>query len=96
MNLADLRRFCVKQRSRIRFSLENGMDCVISEQGICQIPALQAPPSFKLDEQLDRISAFVIETASGKDRTSTRTVSRTDLEVLTAGGELPTHVEHED
>ncbi|MCX6620149.1 MAG: hypothetical protein NTY38_03545 [Acidobacteria bacterium] len=86
----------MKQRSRIRFPLDNGMECIITEQGICQIPALQAPPQFQFDELFAKVTAFFIESPDGKDRTTSRKLSRTELESLTAGGELAVHVDHDE
>ena len=46
MNLSDLRKVTVKKHLRIRFPLSNGMECVVNEHGIAQVPALRAfPPS---------------------------------------------------
>ena len=52
MKLADLRKLSIKKQLRIRFRLKNGMECVINEHGVAQVPALQAPPEFNLEEEL--------------------------------------------
>jgi hypothetical protein len=61
MTLVDLRKFAIRRQSRIRFVLRNGMECVVSEDGIARVPALQAVPQFNLEEELTAASAFVVE-----------------------------------
>jgi hypothetical protein len=63
MKLADLRKVTVKKHLRIRFHLSNGMECVVNEHGVAQVPALRAVPSFNLEEELVGVQAFVVEPA---------------------------------
>ena len=58
MNLSDLRKVTVKKHLRIRFPLSNGMECVVNEHGIAQVPALRAVPAFNLEEELGGAQAF--------------------------------------
>jgi hypothetical protein len=101
MNLADLRRVTVKKRLRIRFALSNGMECILNEHGVAQIPALNAVPNFNLEQELAGVQQFVVETpAAEKDRNipKPRTYTRDEMQTLTTaspGGEHG-HDEHDD
>lgn len=64
MTLVDLRRLAIRKQSKIRFALRNGMECVISEDGIARVPALKSVPEFNLEEELAVASAFVMDAAS--------------------------------
>ena len=61
MKLADLRKLAIRKQIRIRFPLKNGMECVINERGVAQVPALKAPPEFNLEEELATAETFVTE-----------------------------------
>jgi len=61
MMLADLRKLAIRKQSRIRFVLRNGMECVIAEDGIARVPALQSVPEFNLEQELSAATAFVME-----------------------------------
>jgi len=102
MNLSDLRRVTVKNNLRIRFPLSNGMECVVNEHGIAQVPELHAVPAFNLEQELGFAQEFTAEpaVASGKEknRSSPRRYSRDEMVVLvTAGASGPAaHDDHED
>ena len=61
MKLADLRKLSIRQNLKIRFQLANGMECVITEHGVAQVPALRRVPDFNLEQELASISEFVLE-----------------------------------
>src|SRR5262249_48826998 len=63
MKLADLRRTAIRSCVRIRFPLSNGMECVLNEHGIAQIPALRAAPDFDLENELAQAVQFTVEPA---------------------------------
>ncbi|MGC9951476.1 MAG: hypothetical protein ABSF64_34405 [Bryobacteraceae bacterium] len=102
MKLSDLRKVTVKKHLRIRFPLSNGMECVVNEHGIAQVPALRAVPAFNLEDELVRVQAFVVEPADAgeKDKTKPKSRSYTRDEMsafATAGaGVQAAHDEHED
>jgi hypothetical protein len=102
MKLSDLRRVTVKQNLRIRFPLSNGMECILNEHGIAQVPALRAVPSFSLEDELARAVEFMVEPAgfSEKDKAKLkpRRYTRDEMATLaTAGTGSPAgHDEHED
>ena len=102
MKLADLRKVTVKKHLRIRFHLSNGMECVVNEHGVAQVPALRAVPSFNLEEELVGVQAFVVEPAEvgGKEKAKpqARNYSRAEMTTFaTAGaGADSAHDEHDD
>jgi hypothetical protein len=76
MKLADLRRVAIKTGVRFRFPLSNGLECVLTEHGIAEIPALRAVPNFDLEDELARAVQFTMEPVSTAEK------SRNRLEVL--------------
>jgi hypothetical protein len=102
MRLSDLRKVTVKKRLRIRFPLSNGMECVVNEHGIAQVPALRAVPSFNLEEELVGVREFVVEPADAgekdKGKPKLRSYTRDEMAALVtagAGGEAA-HDDHDD
>jgi hypothetical protein len=61
MTLVDLRRLAIQQQSKIRFVLGNGMECVVAEDGIARVPALQGVPEFNLEQELAAATRFSME-----------------------------------
>jgi hypothetical protein len=61
MTLVDLRRLAIRKQSKIRFVLRNGMECIVSEDGIARVPALKTVPEFNLEEELASATVFVVE-----------------------------------
>jgi len=101
MKLADLRKLAVKRQYRIRFTLPNGMDCVVDERGIARVPALRQAPDFSLEEQLKSVSGFVLDPAvpnSGRKAPASRAVTSNELaEMLISGtSEASRHDDHDE
>jgi len=102
MKLSDLRRVTVRKNLRIRFPLSNGMECVLNEHGIAQVPALRAVPAFNLEEELAAAREFVVEPAGATEKDKTRQkpprrYTRDEMATLvTAGAGAAGHEEHED
>lgn len=100
MKLADLRKLAIKQRTRIRFALSNGMECVVTEQGIAQVPVLKTVPDFNLEEEVARAERFQLETPSTDSRKAPRlqSLSREQLAGMAAAGGAETvhHDEHDE
>jgi hypothetical protein len=102
MRLSDLRKVAVKKHLRIRFPISNGMECLVNEHGIAQVPALRAVPAFKLEDELAAVQAFAVEPAetSGKDKVKPKARSYTRDEMTafatSGGGAEAAHDEHED
>ncbi len=61
MKLGELRRLAIKKRLKIHFRLKNGMECIVNEDGVAQIPALRAIPDFNLEDELAAAGEFLIE-----------------------------------
>lgn len=64
MKLLGLRRVAIKRGVRIRFTLPNGLECLVDDQGVVRIPSLTAPPDFNLDEACAGVDRLVVETPS--------------------------------
>jgi len=98
MKLGDLRKFAIRKQTRIRFSLTNGLECVVSEQGVAQVPALTGIPSFNLEQELAAAQSFQFDAlaADPKAPIKTRTLRREELEALTAGGPAAEVHDHDE
>jgi hypothetical protein len=102
MNLADLRKLAIRKQIRIRFPLKNGMECLINERGVAQVPALKAPPEFNLEEELSSAVTFTMEpvvVSGGRNNSKGSAVSRDELAGMTEDGASDAshvHDEHED
>jgi len=85
MTLADLRKFSIRKQFRIRFPLQNGLECVVNEHGIAQVPALRSVADFNLEQELASARQFVLEAlvpAGEKNPPKSRSVTREELEAL--------------
>lgn len=100
MTLADLRKLSIRKQFRVRFSLQNGMECVINENGIAQVPALKSVPDFNLEYELASARQFVLEPVSPvgeKNPPKPRSVAREELETLvTTPAAATAHDDHDD
>jgi hypothetical protein len=100
MKLSDLRKVTVKKHLRIRFSLSNGMECVVNEHGIAQVPALRSIPAFNLEDELVGVQAFVVEQAGNVEKNKAKPASYTRDQmtalVTSGGGAEAAHDEHDD
>jgi hypothetical protein len=99
VKLADLRKITVKKQLRIRFPLSNGMECVLNEHGVAQVPALRATTGLNLEEELARAQNFLVEPAGApaQEKPKARSYTREELSALAAPAsrEAPRE-EHED
>jgi len=64
MRLNDLRRLAVKKQLRVRFTLANGMHCIVNEHGVGTVPGLNGTPELNLEEELERATEFNLESAA--------------------------------
>jgi hypothetical protein len=100
MKLTDLRKLTVKKRLRIHFQLQNGLECIIDEHGLAQIPALNKVPDFNLEQELVSVSEFVLEMLRETDKKGVarrETLAREQMAAMTsapAGG--ATVADHEE
>ena len=98
MTLGDLRKYAVRQQTRIRFPLANGMECVVTEHGIAQVPALRSVPDFDLEQELAAAQDFHLDAlaADPKLPVKSRALRRPELAALTAGGATAEVHGHDD
>ena len=103
MTLVDLRKLAIRKQFKIRFVLRNGMECVISEDGIARVPALNSVPEFNLEQELAAATAFAVEAAvpAGMKNTPTAkpvSMGRPELAAmaLDSPGAVAVRDEHDD
>ena len=100
MSLSDLRKLSIKKSLRIRFVLPNGMECVVTQHGIAQIPALKATPDFNIEQELASVNEFLLEPAVISDKKNapkSRSVGRDELDAMShSSSAVHAHDEHED
>jgi len=99
MKLADLRKLSIKKNLRIHFQMQNGMECVITEHGIAEIPQLKGIPDFNLEQELVSAGQFLLEPAVVTDKKNApkpRSVGRDELSQMTASGPAAVHDDHDD
>jgi hypothetical protein len=98
MKLGDLRKFAIRRQTRIRFPLTNGMECVVTEQGVAQVPELKSVPVFNLEEELAAARSFHLDApaADPKAPIKTRALRREELEALTAGAPAAEVHDHDE
>ena len=101
MKLADLRKLAIRKQFRIRFSLQNGLECVINEHGMAQVPELKSVPQFSLEEEVKSAASFILEPvvpANQKNPPKPRPVDREELAALATASPSATapHGEHDD
>lgn len=98
MKLADLRKLSIRKQLKIRFQLSNGMECVITEHGIAQVPALRRVPDFNLEHELADVSQFVLEPvrADAKSPPKPRTITVDELAGMLAPASAATADRDED
>ena len=61
MTLADLRKLSIRQQAKVHFRLQNGMECIVNEQGVAHVPGLRGVPGFNLEEELAGAAEFLLE-----------------------------------
>jgi hypothetical protein len=101
MTLADLRKFTIRKQFRVRFKLQNGLECVITEHGMARVPELKNVPDFNLEQELASAREFVLDPvvpASEKNSQKPRSINRDELEKLAvaAPGAAAAHADHDD
>jgi hypothetical protein len=100
MKLADLRKLSIKQKTRIHFALPGGLECVITEHGIAQVPGLRGVPKFNLESELATAREFRFEPAGEPDRKHAapiRSLTRDEVaRLLSPASAAAAAAEHED
>ena len=98
MKLVDLRKLAVRQQFRIRFQISNGLECVVNQHGVAQVPALRGIPDFNLERELESASQFVLEPAAADSQNPapSRSLSRGQLAAMTDSSPVAAAAEHEE
>jgi len=99
VTLADLRKVAIRQQFRIRFPLPNGLECVVNEHGVAQVPKLKSAADFNLERDLASARHFILEPLAPNEKSvpKSRSVSREELEKLaTASPAAHSHDDHDD
>ena len=103
MTLVDLRKLAIRKRSKIRFGLKNGMQCIIAEDGVARVPELKTVPGFNLEEELAAATEFVVEAVTpagtkNPPKAKPVTMSRAELSALThqTPAAVAAHDDHDD
>jgi len=97
MKLADLRKLSIRKHLKIRFRMSNGMECVITEHGLAQIPALQRTSDFSVEQELASVSQFILEpvSAAKKPPVASKAIGREELTSM-LGASPASAAEHEE
>ncbi|HWC95811.1 MAG TPA: hypothetical protein VG456_03660 [Candidatus Sulfopaludibacter sp.] len=100
MTLADVRKLSIKKQLRIHFRLQNGLECIVTEHGVAEIPELKTIPDFNLEQELVSAGQFLLEPAvipDKKNAPKSRSVGRDEMVQMTASGPAAAaHDEHDD
>ncbi len=99
MKLADLRKLSIKQKTRIHFAMAGGLECVITEHGIAQVPALHGIPAFNLESELASAREFRFEPADEQDHkhpAPTRSLTRDEVVRMLGPASATAAADHED
>jgi hypothetical protein len=81
MKLVDLRKISIREQAKIHFCLQNGLECVVDEHGVAQVPGLHAKPDFNLEEELAGAGEFLFEPSLPKPP---RKLKRAEMESMAA------------
>lgn len=87
MSLSDLKRIAVRRSVNIRFRIANGIECIITSEGISRVPTLRRPPEFNLESELAKVEEFVLEPVDAdsqnrRGRQKELRLSRSELEKM--------------
>jgi len=89
MTLLALRRYAIRNRTRIRFAFSPAGECVVTERGLLQIPALKSVPDYSVEDPLDTVEQFSLEPVRENDPGRPRQVSRLEMESLLGDSASP-------
>lgn len=99
IKLADVRKIAIRQQLRVRFSLSNGMECLVDEHGIARVPGLTEPPAFNLEDEFARAMQLKLEpvaAASGQPAHAPRSITRADLEKMAVPHQAGVAEDHDE
>ena len=61
MTLLELRRYAIRNRTRIHFTVPPAGDCTVNEHGLVKIPSLSAVPDFNVEALLGSVEQFLLD-----------------------------------
>lgn len=93
MTLLELRRYAIRKRTRVRFTLPAAGECMVNEHGVVKIPALRTVPDFNVEASLGSVEEFVLEPA--QEASKPRKVSPEQMAAL-LGDALGTEQAHQE
>ncbi len=98
MKLAELRKLSIRKRFQIQFRLSNGMECLINEHGVAQVPELRRVPDFNLERELAAATEFRILTLvpEKKSPPAPQTLGREQLAAMLTPASAATVADHEE
>jgi hypothetical protein len=97
MTLADLRKLSIRKNLKIRFQLPNGMECIVNENGVAQLPELRRTPEFNLETELGSVSEFILEPARPDPKAAkAKPLGRAEVDAMVSAGPAPAAAEHEE
>jgi hypothetical protein len=98
MKLGDLRKLAIRQQTRIRFLLANGLECVVNEHGVAQVAQLKGVPDFNLEQELAGAQRFQIDTLTidPKLPVRSRALNREELATMTNASPAAEVHDHDD
>lgn len=85
--LLEMRRYAIRNRARIRFTLPQAGECVVNEHGLLKLPPLQSVPDFKLDSSLGEVEQFILDPV--QDTARPQKLSRKELLALLGDARKP-------
>ncbi len=87
MKLADVRKLAIRKQFKVRWVLRNGMECVVTEEGIAKLPAIDRIPDFNIEEEFAAAGDFLLDPVVSTDKKvdkknlpKSRSVTRAELE----------------
>ena len=98
MTLADLRKLSIRKQLQIHFRLSNGMECLITENGVARVPALRRTPDFNLEQELASAAEFILQpvTSGKKPPLPQQTLRREQLAALLTPASPGAASDHEE
>ena len=94
MTLLDLRRYAIRNRVRVHFTLEPAGECIINEHGVLRVPSLRSAPEFNVTASFSQVERFTLVAVDSGSRR--QDLSREQLEVLLDETPQPAAPDHED
>jgi hypothetical protein len=86
----------IRKQLRVRFTTANGVECLITESGLAQVPTLKEVPHFNLEDVLAETVSFRVEpVATGKAQVTSRDQLEQMIAAMAPGAAVGAH-DHDD